>query len=170
VPSLSRPLHYFNLPGSRIRPQGLHSSADFAGALARLKEGLALVPEDSRLLRMKGAVEKTIAGAEGTEAPRSGTSTGRESESRGSGTFHYLPQYDRLVGGHFHTVEKQFATFVGPMAGILVKKAAPRTTPLGRRAALKSQGIIKSQSTIRLHQDGELGAHRLSFIAREATL
>ena len=65
MPSLSRPLHYFNLPGSRIRPQGLHSSADFAGALARLKEGPALVPEDSRLLRMKAAVEKTIAGAEG---------------------------------------------------------------------------------------------------------
>jgi hypothetical protein len=43
----------------------LHSSADFAGALARLKEGLALVPENSRLLRMKGAVENTIAGAEG---------------------------------------------------------------------------------------------------------
>ena len=43
--------------------QRLHSSNDFSGALALLNEGLTLVPDDPRLVRLKNTVEKSIAHA-----------------------------------------------------------------------------------------------------------
>jgi serine/threonine protein kinase len=121
--------------------QRLHSGGDFPGALARLKEGLALVPQDSRLLRMKGAVEKSIADAEELkrrEAER------QQEESRSRAEAERFTTFLSMTGWSadaLHTAERQLATFVGPMARILVKRAASRTTDLDELYSLLAKSL-----------------------------
>ena len=170
--------------------QRLHSSNDFSGALALLNEGLTLVPDDPRLVRLKNNVEKSIAHAselqrreeERKQAERHREESQKRAEAERLEAEALRRQIDAdraaareaakaaakkakeevalpaeppatprtVVPSTFsagtvsgpgtslnvsgwtaetlHSVEKQLAGFIGPMARILVKRAASRTT------------------------------------------
>ena len=121
--------------------QRLHSSGDYPGALARLKEGLVLVPEDSRLLRMKRTVEKSIADAEELkrrEAERQQEESRSRAEAERFATFLSMTGWSADT---LHAAERQLATFLGPMARILVKRAASQTTDLDKLYSLLAKSL-----------------------------
>jgi hypothetical protein len=138
-------------------------AGDFQGALRALDRGLSALPREPRLLECREQLENQIRRREDEQR------TLRE-QKRAEGPGTRMPsipvapanteptqQWDTLQDFTLQTIEKQLATFIGPLAKLMVRRAASKATNSDELYAMLAASL-------------ERDADRLAFLSGKAEL